>query len=243
VELAKTRLANTESPERRVATWQVLTWVLDRYLRLLHPVMPHLTEEIWGRLPHRPDDPDLLIVAAWPDVTRPASADATQADAVADLLELVTQIRNARADAGIDPGTWLEADIAFDERSRAEAFEATTAALARLARIRPHIIDVPSRSGASDDALVVVSQGCVARLRVPQADAGRDRERLGRELADVERQLASAAAKLADPGFTSNAPAAVVDGVRQRERELQERAGRLRELGADRPIGSGPLPG
>ena len=83
-----------------------------------------------------------------------------------------------------------------------------------------------------EDALVVVSRGSEARLRASSADVGRDRERLTRELADIERLLASASAKLADAGFTANAPTAVVDGVRQRERELQERAARLRELGA-----------
>jgi valyl-tRNA synthetase len=214
-----------------VATWQVLTYVLDRYLRLLHPVMPHLTEEIWGRLPHRPNDPDLLIVARWPDVARPASADVAQAEAVGDLLELVTQVRNARADAGIDPATWLEADLSFDDASRARAFAAVSDAVARLARFRARVVEGPT-TAAAEDALVVVSRGSEARIRVAAADVERDRQRLSRELADVERQLASASAKLADPGFTSNAPAAVVDGVRERQRELQERSARLRELGA-----------
>jgi valyl-tRNA synthetase len=231
VELAKTRLAPDEPLERRVATWQVLTYVLDRYLRLLHPVMPHLTEAIWGRLPHRPDDPDLLIVARWPDVTHPASADAAQAEAVGDLLELVTQVRNARADAGIDPSTWLEAELSFDDASRARAFASISDAVSRLARFRARVVEGPT-SAATDDALVVVSRGSIARLRVAAADVERDRQRLSRDLADVERQLASASAKLADPGFTSNAPTAVVDGVRERQRDLQERAARLRDLGA-----------
>jgi valyl-tRNA synthetase len=232
LELAKTRLAADQPAERRVATWQVLTYVLDRYLRLLHPVMPHLTEEIWGRLPHRPDDPDLLIVARWPDVSRPAAADTRQAEAVADLLELVTQVRNARADAGIDPAVWLEADLSFDDPSRAEAFTAVSDAIARLARLRARVVDGATPTATPEDALVVVSRGSEARLRVAAADVERDRQRLSRELADIERQLASASAKLADAGFVANAPAAVVDGVRQREGELQERAARLRDLGA-----------
>ena len=66
LEMAKVRLGPDVEPETRAATWQVLAWVLDRYLRMLHPVMPHITEEIWGRLPHRPDDGDMLITAAWP---------------------------------------------------------------------------------------------------------------------------------------------------------------------------------
>jgi valyl-tRNA synthetase len=238
VEMAKARLAPSEPVERRVATWQVLTYVLDRYLRLLHPVMPHLTEEIWGRLPRRADDPDLLIVARWPDVAQAAAADADQASAVADILELVTKIRNARADAGIDPGAWLEADLSFEDPSRAEAFAAIGDAIARLSRVRAQVR--ATWSGApgeapetADAALVVVGPGSEARLRVAATDVERDRPRLARELADVERQLASAQAKLADEGFTRNAPVAVVDGVRARERELQERAARLRELSGE----------
>ena len=67
LELAKTQLAPEQPVATRVATWQVLAWVLDRYLRVLHPVMPHITEHIWAHLPKSPDDPDLLIVARWPD--------------------------------------------------------------------------------------------------------------------------------------------------------------------------------
>ena len=85
----------------RVATWQVLAWVLDRYLRLLHPVMPHITEEIWGRLPHRPDDRDLLIVAPLARCRAPGGRGCRRRPTRwPTILELVTQVANARADAG-----------------------------------------------------------------------------------------------------------------------------------------------
>ncbi|HWH24964.1 MAG TPA: valine--tRNA ligase, partial [Candidatus Limnocylindria bacterium] len=86
LELAKVQLAQ---PARRAATWQVLVWVLDRYLRLLHPVMPHITEEMWSRLPHAATDGELLIVAGWPAPTdAPSSADPAIAAAVESLIEL-----------------------------------------------------------------------------------------------------------------------------------------------------------
>ncbi len=67
IELAKVRLADDRLPDaEREATWWTLVEVLDTYLRLLHPVMPFVSEEIWGRLPHRAADPELLIVARWP---------------------------------------------------------------------------------------------------------------------------------------------------------------------------------
>ena len=67
LELAKVRLADDRlGPDEREATWWTLVEVLDTYLRLLHPVMPFVTEALWAALPHRASDPDLLIVARWP---------------------------------------------------------------------------------------------------------------------------------------------------------------------------------
>ncbi len=229
LEMAKVRLGADVEPATRVATWQVLAWVLDRYLRMLHPVMPHITEEIWGRLPHRPDDGELLITAAWPARGQPtAGVDESQADAVADLLELVTQIRNVRADAGIEPGTWLQAEVRLHDATEAAVFEALRDVVARLARVRP-VSPSASPSVADETALVVVSRGAEARLSVDAEDRERDRERLRRELAETERLLASTRSKLANEAFVSRAPSDVVAGVRDTEAELEARATRLRE--------------
>ena len=138
--MAKVRLGPDHPAETRTATWQVLAYVLDRYLRMLHPVMPHITEEIWARLPHRPDDGDMLITAQWPvEAQQESGADEDQAAAVADIIELVSQIRNARADAGIEPGTLLEAELHFERPDREAAFEAIADVVSRLARVRASI--------------------------------------------------------------------------------------------------------
>lgn len=227
--MAKVRLGPDAEPETRAATWQVLAWVLDRYLRMLHPVMPHITEEIWGRLPHRPDDGDLLITAAWPvDANLKSEADEEQAAAVGDILELVSQMRNARADAGIEPSTWLEAELRFEQDDRTEAFGAIADVVARLAHVRPTVTTGDAAS-ADESALVVVSPGAEARLSVSAEDRERDRARLEKELAETERLLASTQAKLANEAFVSKAPANVVDGVRAKEAELIEVAQRIRE--------------
>jgi valyl-tRNA synthetase len=229
LEMAKVRLSPDVPAETRVATWQVLAWVLDRYLRMLHPVMPHITEEIWGRLPHRPDDGDLLISADWPaDANLTSPADEEQATAVADILELVSQMRNARADAGIAPATWLDAELRFEQAGHAGAFEAIADVVAKLARVRPTMAS-DAASGGDEDSLVVVSPGAEARLSVGAQDRARDRARLERELAETEKLLDSTRAKLANEAFVGKAPADVVGGVRAREIELVELAGRIRE--------------
>ena len=187
----------------------------------------HITEEIWDRLPHRPDDGDLLITAAWPvDANLKSEADEEQATAVADILELVSQMRNARADAGIEPATWLEAELRFEASGHAEVFEGIADAVSRLARVRPTV--VPIGSEAEDAAaLVVVSPGAEARLSVSAEDRERDRARLEKELAETEKMLAATQAKLANVGFVSKAPAQVVEGVRAKETELLELAARI----------------
>jgi valyl-tRNA synthetase len=170
----------------------------------------------------------MLITAAWPvtaDLT--SEADEDQAIAVADILELVSQMRNARADAGIEPSTWLDAELHFERADRGAAFDAIADVVARLARVRPTV----AASGVSptdDHALVVVSPGAEARLSVRAEDRERDRARLQKELDETEKLLASTRAKLANEGFVSKAPASVVEGVRVREAELAELAKRIR---------------
>jgi valyl-tRNA synthetase len=240
LELAKAILADaTASPAARRATWQTLAWVLDRYLRLLHPVMPFVTEAIWGRMPHAPGDPGLLIVADWPDAQLERRlADPAQAAVVAELLDLVRAIRNARAEAAIGAGEWLAAELTLpDERSRA-AYASLAGPLARLGRLRPVVLAAPARGASGDAAGPPALGGEAARLHVlagrtsadlerGSADLTRERARLERELGDARRRLAAAEARLADAAFTAKAPAPVVEGARARAAELRERVAGL----------------
>ena len=134
LELAKVRLNDASLADaEREATWWALVEALDTYLRLLHPVMPFLTEQLWQALPHRATDPDLLIVARWPGVgERDEAAEA----AVGALVDLVRAVRNARADAKLEPGAWLPLDV-YVEPELGPALEALRPGLERLAHVRP----------------------------------------------------------------------------------------------------------
>ena len=102
LELAKVRLADDSLDDAtREATWWTLVEALDTYLRLLHPVMPFVTEQLWGALPHAADDPELLIVASWPAA---GERDATAEAEVGALVDLVRAVRNARAEAHVRGG-------------------------------------------------------------------------------------------------------------------------------------------
>jgi len=236
LELAKVRLADESAPAaEREATWWTLVEALDTYLRLLHPVMPFLTEAIWDQLPRGADDPELLIVAQWPAAGR--VDDAADAE-TGGLLDLVRAVRNARAEARVEPGAWLPVDVAAPA-AVAPTFDALRPALERLARARPLVRVADSGILHADPrgGLAVVAgdlEAVVRPLAVEAGTAHRDRARLEKELADTEAQLASARARLADERFTSKAPPAVVDGARAREAELADRAARLRARLADR---------
>jgi valyl-tRNA synthetase len=235
LELAKVRLADETLPAAvREATWWTLVDALDTYLRLLHPVMPYITEALWAALPHRNGDPDLLIVARWPAA---GERDATVEAEVGTVLELVRGIRNARSEARLEPAAWLPLDVAIPGSLRG-TFDTLRPAVERLARVRP-VTAHPTRTAlaglpGAQDALAVIA-GDIEALVHPPADAGDrgsadlERARLERELAEAEGWLEATRARLANESFVGRAPAAVVEGARAREAELAETVHRLRE--------------
>ena len=235
LEFAKVRLGDESlPPEAREATWWTLVEVLDTYLRLLHPVMPFVTEALWASLPHRDSDPPLLIVARWPGAGE--RNEASEHD-LEQLIELVRGIRNARSEARIEPATWLPVDVAIP-MALGPAFEALTPAIGRLARAKPLARRLtaddlrPSGDGSTDLFVVAGDLQAIVRSSASADDAEaarRDEDRLERDLAETETRLEAVRLRLADPSFISKAPAAIVDGARRQEAELAERADRLRE--------------
>ncbi|MEI7745305.1 MAG: valine--tRNA ligase, partial [Chloroflexota bacterium] len=233
IELAKVRLSDTSLPDtEREATWWALVEALDTYLRLLHPVMPFITERLWAAIPHRATDPELLIVARWPGV---GERDAAAETEVGTLVELVRAVRNARADAKVEPAAWMPVDVYVDP-ALGHALEALRPALERLARARPlrRHLTPESLHGIAGAAggLTVIAAGAEAIVgtgdTADPAAAEADRARLDKELADAERMLESARARLANEAFTSKAPPAIIEGARAREAELADQVDKLR---------------
>jgi valyl-tRNA synthetase len=231
LELAKVRLNDESLPdEQRAATWWTLVDALDTYLRLLHPVMPFVTEALWGSLPRRAADPELLIVARWPGAGERDAAIEADVEAV---LELVRAVRNARSEARVEPAAWLPLEVAVSARL-APAFDALQPAVERLARARPLVRHATAESlRAGPAGLAVVSGELEAVVVTADAGAGGpgelDRNRLEKELAEAEGFLTAAQARLANEAFTMKAPPSVVDGARAREAELADTVRRLRE--------------
>ncbi|HYU49497.1 MAG TPA: valine--tRNA ligase [Candidatus Limnocylindria bacterium] len=234
LEMAKVRLGDDSLPQSaREATWWTLVEALDTYLRLLHPVMPFVTEAIWGALPRAEDDPELLIVADWPVA---GARDETVEAPVEAVLDLVRAVRNARSEARLEPGVWLPIDVSAPADLWG-TLDALAPAVTRLARARPlrlHADRAAMATAAGEGGLSVVAGEVVAVVgRAGAAGDGDvavlERARLDKELAQAERLLAATRAQLADESFTARAPQAVVEGVRVREEELVAQVARLAE--------------
>jgi len=234
VEFAKVRLADeSTAPQAREATWWTMVEVLDTYLRLLHPVMPFLTEALWGAIPHRATDADLLIVARWPMAG--ARDDAAERD-VTSVIALVTELRNARTAAKIPAADWLLTRV-YVPVEMGPSFEALRPGIERLARARPlerELTPDALHAAAAPDDLAVIVAGGEIEARIQPRHAGEqavalERTRLERDLAEAEGWLLEARARLANDAFTAKAPPAVVDGARAREAELADQVARLRD--------------
>jgi valyl-tRNA synthetase len=227
VEMAKVELRRPDAtPGERARAWRAAAEALAGALRLLHPLMPFITEQVWGTLhevePAATDGEPLLIVAAWPAAA--AQDEASEAE-MADLAELVRAVRNLRTEAGLPAAAWLPlAVVPVDDAARA-TLERGTRYLEALARVRP--IDLrPAAEPAERPSLIAAVRIGTAWLGSPSPgrDAdGRPAARIGELTAAIERLRKL----LATTGFIERAPAEVVDRERQRLADLEAQLRRL----------------
>jgi valyl-tRNA synthetase len=202
LELAKVQIASG----RAEATQAVLGHVLDVLLRLLHPVIPFVTEELWTAL----TGGESLVIASWPKPSGTA-ADTGAAQRVEGVQKLVTEIRRFRSDQGLKPGQRVDARLS----GVAEAgLGELSAAVTTLARLNP-----PSESFAPSASVEVALAGGSIEVQLDLSgavDVEAERKRLAKDLAAAEKELAQCEGKLGNPKFTEKAPADVVGKIRVR---------------------------
>ena len=239
IELAKVRMRSGDDQPRRV-----LAHVLERVLRLLHPFMPFVTEEIWQRLtavlPPEGNLPESIMIAPYPDPKARLSeeelqarrdADAPASEEVELLIDLVRAIRNVRAELKIEPQTLLDASVAA---SRAAAtLETETDAIRSLARVGA--LRFSDADAGRDTVRLVVRDVTVALDVGGSVDLDAERERLRGEAASVEKHVSGLEGRLNNAQFLDKAPAEVVERERERlesgRARLERITGLLRDLG------------
>ena len=223
VEAAKDRLA--DGGEGREAARAVLVHVLDTVCRLLHPVIPFVTEELWGRLPAPGRETGALACAAWP-APRDDLEDAEAERRFAGIQELVVCVRGLRKEYGVGEGRGVRLHVRRAAPERAA--EGGEAILRRLARV--DAVEDGRPDASVPGAGAVLSDGTEVFLPLEGlVNLERERAKLEREVQRAEDFLRAAKAKLANPGFLSKAPPEVVDRERDKAAALARRVGKLQE--------------
>ena len=234
LELAKVQLAPDAPAERRVATWQVLAWVLDRYLRLLHPVMPHVTEAIWERLPHPPADPRAADRRAGRTPPRRAAwSNRETADRPwrGDRAHRRDPQRREPTRASMPAPGWTPRVFVGREPHASVLRQALAGPWRASARVRPGGRRPGMRWMARPwTALAVLSRGRRRCGWSPTRRPRTERSRLARELADAERLLEAAQRASRRRAASWSVPRPRLSRrARQRAAELEERVERLLE--------------
>ena len=233
IELAKVRMRASDDQPR-----QVLGHVLERVLRLLHPFMPFVTEELWQRLtdvlPKEGNLPESIMIAPYPnprarlsddELNARREADAPAAGEVELLIDIVRAIRNVRAEFRIGPRELLDATITVPNDGASLQGEADS--IRQLARVGALRFGEPDDT----DGVRLVIQDATVTLAVGGAvDLSAERARLTSEADETEKRLTQLRGRLGNDQFVSKAPAEVVERERERLEEGEGRLDRIREL-------------
>ena len=214
------------------AAHAVLAYCFDTVLRLLHPVVPFITEELWQKLPGRTAD-ELLASAAWP-ARRDALTDPRAEARFALVQDAIAAIRTIRADYRVNPKTRLAATVTPKTAEGRGAFEGERETILRLGQLETLGFD--GRRAAQAGAHAVLADGSEVFVALSDAiDLQQECRRLSGELTRLEQQLAGLAAKLTNQQFVARAPAEVVAKEREKERawhdQRQVLADKLKSLG------------
>ncbi|MBI3645155.1 MAG: valine--tRNA ligase [Acidobacteriales bacterium] len=218
IELIKPRLMESASPETAKLACGNLVSLFEASLRLLHPVMPFITEEIWQAMYDGKPPLKSIALAAYP------AADEAQIDLAAEtemavLQDLIVSVRNLRAELKVEPRVKVPIEVFAHEPATRRMIEENRGAVERLGNVEKVTFVESSlakvagaRSTARFDVHVVYEK---------KIDVAAERERLKKELEKIEKEIANGQRQLSNEQFLAKAPANVVEGLRKRAEELQ----------------------
>ncbi|HEY2994281.1 MAG TPA: valine--tRNA ligase [Methylomirabilota bacterium] len=214
LEIAKVSLYRAQDPAEKQRVQHTLVTVLEATLRLLHPFMPYITEELWQRLPH---DGESIMVAAYPKASRNGH-DAEAERHMDVLIQAVTAVRNIRGEMRISPAQTLSVIVKAAPADEPLLREHAVL-LETLARARVTLDARATRPRASALGLVGASEIYVELEGL--VDLAAERQRLEKEIKRAAEAIAFTRAKLARPDFTERAPAEIVDKERDKLAEQE----------------------
>lgn len=224
IELTKTRLNGTDE-DAKLTAQNVLCYVLVTLLKLLHPFMPFITEEIYQALPKCDGAEDILMTAQWPEYTEALSFPAEES-AMEAVMDLIRAIRARRAEMNVPPSKKAELMIVTDQ---AEPYQQGLHFIQRLAYASN--VTFPEIAPADVTGLVsVVTHDATAYLPLSElVDLAAERERIAKELEKAKNGLRITEGKLANEKFVAHAPENVVNAEREKVAKYQELIAKLEE--------------
>ena len=199
------------------ADWRNILTVFESVLRLLHPAMPFLTEELWQRLASNAQErPASIALARYPEYDAALSDHAAERE-MEILQEIVTSLRNLRADLKLDPKQQLDATV-YSRTSALDVARSQKEAIERLANVK---VTVSEEHAPRGEGAVRSSAEFEVSLRVPVAQAEARRKRLAKDIEQLEKLIANSRRQLEDHEFLSRAPEKVVQNIRQKLAEYE----------------------
>lgn len=224
IELSKPRLNQKEAALERKVAQTVLARVLRQTLELLHPFIPFLTEEIWQTLPHLGES---IMITKWPTVNADLQ-NQTAVQTIEMMIEVIRAIRNIRAEANVQPGKKVTAIFAGSVEKNAILKDnlqyISNLAGLEAAEFIDEVTDTPEK------AVAAVAAG--VKIYVPilgLVDVAKEKERLTKELNQLEVEIEKVESRLATPAFSSKAPPAVVAKETEKVATFKDKAAKIRE--------------
>ena len=220
LELAKP-VFNGEDEAAKAETRATAAWAIDEILKILQPLMPFLTEELWQQFSTSSSEDNLLMLASWPEA---GFEDAAAADEINWLVTLISEVRSVRAEMNVPAGAKAPLVIAGASAETAARLETHGSAIMRLARAESiATADTAPRGSAQ----IVVGEATVCLPLAGVIDLTAEKARLDKEVAKLEGDISKIEKKLANPKFVDKAPQDVVDGEREK---VAEASGRLAKV-------------
>jgi len=228
IEIAKIRL---QSAEGIVSPVPILVHVMETSLRLLHPFMPFLTEELWQNLKYSTrahQDTESIMTASYPEA-REAAIDPEAERVMSSIIEIIRSIRNVRAEYKVESSRWITAHVYAG--SLWQTISPYCEIIQNLARAKPvtFCAERQERPAGENTLVLVLGETEIAIPMESMIDLAADRKRLQKEMSEIQSAIAQLEARLKDSKFLAKAPKAVIDKEQDKLTLRKSKLERLRQ--------------
>ncbi|GGN55400.1 valine--tRNA ligase [Oceanobacillus indicireducens] len=222
IEMAKLPLYSDDAAKKKT-TQSVLAYVLDQTMRLLHPFMPFITEEIWQQLPHAGES---ITIASWPQVKQELH-DELAVKEMSRLMAIIKSVRNIRAEVDTPMSKKINMLIEAENEQIVSELERNRAYVERFCNTEK--LEIAAKLQVPDKAMTAVVTGAEIFLPLEGLiDIDKELERLEKELEKWTQEVDRVKKKLSNEGFVSKAPEALVESERQKERDYLEKQAKVK---------------